>query len=113
MEACGGGLGSSADTRVPEMRVEDPASGTTVVGITSQEPETVREVWEGVSVETVAEMSRTEDISQTWRGKRKRKGGPVFVLSDSEARGWGNKISDDGRPIYPPGQASDTIAEAS
>lgn len=64
METCGGGVGGSAATRVPEMMVEDPASGVAVVGIRSQEPATVRVVGEEASVETVAEMSRTADISQ-------------------------------------------------
>lgn len=63
MEACGGGAGISTDTRVPEMMVEDPASGVAVVGIRSQEPATVRVVREGVSVETVAETTWMVDIS--------------------------------------------------
>ena len=63
VEACGGEMGSSTDTRVPEMVVEDPASGMVVVGIRSQEPAMVRVVGGEVSVETVAEMTRTVDIS--------------------------------------------------
>lgn len=66
MEAWGGGVGSSTDTRVPEMMVEeDPASGMAVVGIRSQEPVTVRVLRGEVSVETVAETTRTVDISET------------------------------------------------
>lgn len=64
MEACGGVVGRSTGIRVPEIMVEDPASGTAVEGIRSQEPATVR-VWGEVSEETVAEMTRAEDISQT------------------------------------------------
>ena len=72
MGACGGEVGSSMDTRVPEMMVEDPASGIAVVGMRSQDPATVRVVRE-VSEETVAETSRTADISYTRRSKRRRR----------------------------------------
>lgn len=56
MEACGGVVGRSTGIRVPEIMVEDPASGTAVEGIRSQEPATVR-AWGEVSEETVAEMT--------------------------------------------------------
>jgi len=66
VEACGGEEGSSTDTRVPEIMVEDPASGVAVVGMRSQEPATVLMVLGEVSVETVAETTRTVvDISKT------------------------------------------------
>lgn len=39
--------------------------------------------------------------------------GFVFVLSDSEARGWGKPSGQDGAVYIPVGETSDTLAEAS
>lgn len=66
MEACGGGVGSSTGTRVPEMILEDPASGIAAEGERSQEPATVRVRGE-VSEEIVAETTWAEDISLACR----------------------------------------------
>ena len=73
-------MGSSTATRVPEMVVEDPASGVAVVGMRSQEPATVRVVGQ-VSVETVAETSWMGDILSLVDLKRQAEDGRTLDLS--------------------------------